>query len=434
MANDPRAAQLRRTWLSIGLPTLALGVSAGAMTSGLWGPGWDTLGWFVLGVVALVLGRTPRIGLRRVGWLVVAVLGFVLAVLTAPLGVAMAVLFLGAPWLVVGAVVLVNPVYFRTSGVAIVAIAVATLLFRHTLHPIPDFIGTIGLFATAAALALTLGGLHALGTTAFRSLANQHARTLELGGIVAILQGEVEEARARTMATQEATDRLIATLSHELRTPLSTVQGYTEIVLEDLENTRLGGIEHDLRQVQTAAAQLLDRIGGMLELTPIDPYEGDLAVVPVDVAGVMADAVGIVVRRLDGSGSRVRFLDSSDQLRFCTDLLRFRHLVVQLLSHSASLVRNGVVTVQWRMAGDHLVLDVHDEGPGLVETRPGARPDLRATGLHGPRRLIAELEGTLDVLTTPGRGTTLRVRLPDLDRPAASIDATGDPTIFPPAS
>ncbi len=406
----PLPTRLREAWLGIATPTLTGALVVGAVASSLADHRLETIAWVSLALVAVVTGRSTRPEAQGVGWLGAATAGFVLAVLTASVPLALTVLTLGAGWLVVGALVLVPPATLRTSGVAVATLAVCTLLVRHRLEPLPELGGPVELAAAGVGLVVTLGGLHALGVATFRALAAQHQRTSQLSSAIATLESELADAHARVLATHEDTDRLLAAVSHELRTPLNAVRGYTEIVLEDLEDTELVGIQHDLSRIHVATSQLLDRIGSMLELTPVDPLGRDLEVVPVDIAGVIADAVGVVARRLEGNGNHLRLAGPSEQVQFCTDLVRLRHLIVELLSHASALTRNGHVLVTWQVEVPHLDLSV-------TGGRPGPPDDgTRDVGLAGPRRLVASLEGTLEVASDREGGRVVRVRLPDLDR------------------
>jgi len=67
---------------------------------------------------------------------------------------------------------------------------------------------------------------------------------------------------------------------------------------------------------------------------------------------------------------------------------------------------------------------VRDEGPGLppavlerlYEPKASSKGgDHAGLGLHITARLVAELEGAIDVRTAPGRGTAFSVFLPNLE-------------------
>ncbi|MEN0061672.1 MAG: HAMP domain-containing sensor histidine kinase [Myxococcota bacterium] len=411
------------TWLALGTPTLTVGLVAGAVASSLGGRPIDTIAWVALALVVVVTARSHRGGIRRAGWLAAASAGFVFAVLTASTPVALSVLFLGAPWLAVGAVALVDPAAFRLSGVGLVTLAVTTLWLRHSFAPIPEVDVRVELVAASVAFAVTLGGLHALGAAAYRSAIAQQERTTRLRRTLTIVERQLEESQARAIAAHEATDRLLAAVSHELRTPLNAVRGYAEIVLEELEDTELVSVQHDLRRIHLAASQLLEGIGGMIELSAIDPHARELEVAPVDVAGVITDAVGIVFQRLERNGNSLKLDGPSERQRFCTDLHRLRHLVVDLLANAASLVSNGVVSVHWRIEDHHLELAVAHV-PGISSNVPDSptpiRMELPEAALAECRRMAEALEGTLNVDSIPSETTGVRVRLPDLDRPLAA--------------
>lgn len=58
--------------------------------------------------------------------------------------------------------------------------------------------------------------------------------------------------------------------------------------------------------------------------------------------------------------------------------------------------------------GRGLVLEMHDDGEGL----PADAARQRGSGLTGMRERVAVLEGTMELLSAPGRGVTIRVEIP----------------------
>lgn len=67
------------------------------------------------------------------------------------------------------------------------------------------------------------------------------------------------------------------------------------------------------------------------------------------------------------------------------------------------------VSVELRAAGGAWILEVVDNGCGFVAA---ASADSRAVGLLGMRERAAAVGGAVDVLSAPGRGTTVRVEVP----------------------
>jgi signal transduction histidine kinase len=61
----------------------------------------------------------------------------------------------------------------------------------------------------------------------------------------------------------------------------------------------------------------------------------------------------------------------------------------------------------------HLTVTVEDDGIG------GADPG-NGSGLQGLRDRLASLDGTLEIVTSPGGGTRLRARLPSRQAPRSA--------------
>jgi two-component system NarL family sensor kinase len=76
------------------------------------------------------------------------------------------------------------------------------------------------------------------------------------------------------------------------------------------------------------------------------------------------------------------------------------------------------LAVEVKGEGDGLLLTVTDDGRGFDA---GRRPDAARLGLRGLTSLIAEAAGRLDVRSSPGAGTTIRLELPGGERTEPSL-------------
>ena len=78
-------------------------------------------------------------------------------------------------------------------------------------------------------------------------------------------------------------------------------------------------------------------------------------------------------------------------------------------THKHAAAAAASVTV--RETGEALVMDIEDDGEGFDTTVLEARPAEGHFGVRALGDLVTDAGGRLEVLTEPGRGTTLRVRL-----------------------
>jgi signal transduction histidine kinase len=84
-------------------------------------------------------------------------------------------------------------------------------------------------------------------------------------------------------------------------------------------------------------------------------------------------------------------------------------VVQEALANVAKHAKASNVDITFEISNQEVILTVHDDGAGAAPadmTRP------RSHGIAGMRHRINVLGGRLDVLTGPGRGTTVQVRVP----------------------
>jgi two-component system, OmpR family, sensor histidine kinase BaeS len=223
-------------------------------------------------------------------------------------------------------------------------------------------------------------------------------------------------ARLEADETQRRT--LLADISHELRTPLTVVQGNLEAILDDvyppdrahlgliLEETRvLGRLIDDLRTLALSEA-------GTLALHP-EPTDPDVL-------------IGEVVRSFEpaavAAGVAMTAEIAGDLPILEIDPVRIREVLANLVANALRHTpAGGRVTVTGSVEGDWVRLEVLDTGRGIdpalmphVFDRFVKGDDSRGSGLGLAiaRQLVVAHGGEIAAESSPGQGTTIRVRLP----------------------
>jgi signal transduction histidine kinase len=228
------------------------------------------------------------------------------------------------------------------------------------------------------------------------------------------------EMVTRLEADEAQRRRLLADVSHELRTPLTVVQGNIEAMLDGvheadeahlaaiLEETRvLGRLVDDLRTVALSESGSL-------------PLHRE----PTDLAIVATDAVGGFRSAAQAAGVALDIEIAEDIPLLEVDPVRIRevisNLVANALRHTPS---GGSIAVDARVdeAGRAVVVTVRDTGTGIdpellphVFDRFAKAPGSRGSGLGLAiaRGLVEAHGGSIEVESTPDRGSTVRFRIP----------------------
>ncbi|MFD1813339.1 HAMP domain-containing sensor histidine kinase [Rhodococcus gannanensis] len=232
--------------------------------------------------------------------------------------------------------------------------------------------------------------------------------------------GELARAFNRMAEDLEADDRyrreLIANVSHELRTPIAALQAV-------LENMVDGVVEPDPAALHTALDQterLADLVRDLLDLSRLEagvvPLQRHRFEVEPFLRGVLDERVG------PAAGVEFRLDVQPVTLRAEADTARLRQAVSNLVDNALRHGASSSVHVRAHVdRRSHLVVDVHDDGPGIPVSertqvferfsRGGTTGGGTGLGLAIARWAVELHDGRIGVLDTPS-GCCIRVELP----------------------
>jgi signal transduction histidine kinase len=208
----------------------------------------------------------------------------------------------------------------------------------------------------AAAIAVTVASVE-VANTALPTGTRTVLRAIMLMVVLVILRQAVAiRENSRVMGRQRA--QLVASVSHELRTPLTAIVGYLD-VLEDADD-----LSEEERSELTAIAGQQSRYMAALVSDLIDiEHDGHATIKPVDRVEDVSALVALSVRGVDTEKVRVG-LEVDAALRAFVDARRVQQIVANLVSNAVRYGDNGVL-VRATSDGDDLVIEVHDNGPGV---------------------------------------------------------------------
>jgi two-component system, NtrC family, sensor kinase len=211
--------------------------------------------------------------------------------------------------------------------------------------------------------------------------------------------------------------QLAAQLAHEIGTPLSSVSGHLQLAMlqRDLQPT--------LRERLEVASREIARIGRIVR----DYLDSTRGLAPerkrTDLRQLLQEAIEVTGGG-EANARRNVALDIQDEADdFVTDPGLLRQIVINLLSNAFDAIGpDGTVGITSMVAGGNLFIAVTDTGAGI------SADDLRSIfepfyttkgrgkgtglGLAICRELAKALGGSIEVDSTPGKGSTFTVRLP----------------------
>jgi signal transduction histidine kinase len=246
-----------------------------------------------------------------------------------------------------------------------------------------------------------------------------HSETSRLAAAINVMLDRIEQAFWARGRSEARVREFAADASHELRTPLTTIQGYAELY-------RQGALPPEelpdaMRRIEDEARRMSRLVGDLLELARLD-REASLKPGPVDLAALARDAVA------DASAAapdRTFTLDAPSVLETVADEARIRQILANLLANVRAHTPEGTgATVRLAGGPQTILIEVADQGPGMPLQdaaraferfhRAGKDDNGGGAGLGLPivAAIAAAHGGQAELLSAPGKGTTVRVTLP----------------------
>jgi signal transduction histidine kinase len=243
----------------------------------------------------------------------------------------------------------------------------------------------------------------------------------------------MKEARAQAELANAAKSEFLANMSHELRTPLNAIIGFAEVISSEL----LGPVRDKrqleyIKDIHSSGLLLLSIINDVLDMSKIEA--GKLVLAPERVA--LRPVIGESIRMV-GERARSRRLNlvttvPDGEISVWGDERAIKQITLNLLSNAVKFSHDGgrVDIRAWLDVAGGLMLEVEDCGIGMSADEIGralqpfgqATPALTKThggtglGLPIAKGLAEAHDGNLVIESTPGRGTLVRIMLPQQTR------------------
>jgi signal transduction histidine kinase len=245
----------------------------------------------------------------------------------------------------------------------------------------------------------------------------------------------------QTMATnvaraQQAQRELVANVSHELKTPLTSIQGFSQAMID---GTVTNDAEYqDLAQIIQQESQRMRRlVEQMLELSRLESGTARLDVAPLRVAELVENVGKRYARLGEPKGVTVRWA-SPPNLVMQADVGRLEQVLVNLLDNALQYTdTGGQVSIRAQATRPNRVeFVIQDTGRGIppddvprlferfyqVERSRTGQGKHVGLGLAIVREIVDGHQGEITVQSSVGVGTTITVSIPSSVSAAARTD------------
>jgi signal transduction histidine kinase/DNA-binding response OmpR family regulator len=245
------------------------------------------------------------------------------------------------------------------------------------------------------------------------------------------LERKVDE---RTAALRDAQDRLseiiqsqnhfFANISHEFRTPLTLILGLTHQIIQTTDTET---IRHDLGIAHKNAKRLLELVNQLLDLSKLESGNMKLQAVPLHVIPLLKALVLSFASYAERKRITLTFDATENELAAYIDKDKLEKIITNILSNAFKFTpEGGRIEVEATRVKDHLTVRISDTGIGIpadkipkifdrfyqVDGSHTREQEGTGLGLSLTRELVELHNGTIEVESTEGKGTTFVIRIP----------------------
>lgn len=285
-------------------------------------------------------------------------------------------------------------------------------------------------------------------------LARGRAQTNPKGEVVAlrgVCQDITEQVQAedKIKMASKAKSEFLANMSHELRTPLNAIIGFSELLMEEVEEgLSPRELNQDLGKIYSSGRHLLHLINQVLDLSKIESGKIKALKEDVNISELINEVHDMTESQLNIQNNRMVISSSNIPKMVTIDRDKYKQILINLVSNAVKFTKNGIIEVRTLLVQvdgrSVLRTSVTDTGIGIPKDKfdiifdEFSQADQSTTRLYGgtglglsiSRRFCDIMGGVMTVTSEVGEGTCFAFDVPievhQVERESTNADSTDD--------
>ena len=240
----------------------------------------------------------------------------------------------------------------------------------------------------------------------------------------------LERDKIRAVESSLAKSQFLFNMSHDIRTPMNAIIGYTNLAKGEESPEK---VKEFLDKIDNSSQHLLALINDILEMSRIESGTIELEFVPVDICDIFDGMRDLFSEQMKQKNMDFHVYTSQVQNRYVwCDRKNLNRVLLNILSNAYKFTPEGgtikasiwEVTTRDKNYGSYEIR-IQDSGIGMSKefadkmftafererTTTVSKVEGTGLGLAITKNIIDLMGGTIEVMTSPGNGTEMIIRL-----------------------
>ncbi len=227
---------------------------------------------------------------------------------------------------------------------------------------------------------------------------------------------------------EQSKDDFLANVNHEIRTPINTICGMSEMILQETDTKK---IREGVRSIQSTGKNLMSVVSNILDFSELQAGKVELEEENYNITSTINDVINMALaKKNEKKIELIVNCDADIPCALCGDEKKIRRVMMNILDNAIKFTKAGCVslsiTSRRESYGVNLAITIKDTGIGMteesieklftsfsqVDTKRNREEGGVGLGLAISQALVQSMGGVITIKSRYGKGTTVRVVIP----------------------
>lgn len=232
---------------------------------------------------------------------------------------------------------------------------------------------------------------------------------------------------SRTQASQKSQRDFVANVSHELKTPLTSIQGFSQAILDGTAETEAER-KQAAQVIYDESARMHRLVLDLLDLAKLDSGTADITMTPVNMTALLNSIVEKFAPQSHKAGVEIKAVIEPGLPNALADGDRLSQVFTNLVDNALKFTpQGGLIQLRASIIKGEMLVSVQDSGAGMSPevqahiferfyqadaSRSGGEKHGAGLGLAIAHEIVQAHGGRISVRSRLGEGTVFEVSLP----------------------